>query len=265
MVALAYVGAAPVAARDTQNRAQTETQLGSGVTRSYVTQRAANIANGLVAGSAGPYASQSYVDLADQSFALPSYYQAQDLLNIPLTQVGAASGVASLDSGGKIPAAQTPNLGYSTLTGPHGTTNTYTGTTSGTTPLKIADWTIGIGAPVGPILVFMAVMVKTNWYGRPIIEVRAGDPTQTTYASQTLVAQGIGRFPWVDYHTVTVMPAWATLGATPNLNPSAPFTPGTDLRLTAWLFDWGNIPLATHQLDANMIIAASAWTMRSKQ
>jgi hypothetical protein len=265
MVALAYVGAAPAAVRDTQNRAQTETQLGSGVTRSYVTQRAANIAAGLVAGAPGPYASLSYVDLADQGFALPSYYQSQDLLNVPLSSVGAASGVAALDSGGKIPLAQLPNLGYSTLIGPYGCTNTYTGTTSGTTPMKIADWTIGVGAPVGPLLVFMAVLVKTNWYGRPIIEVRAGDPTQTTYASQTLVAQGIGRFPWVDYHTVNVMPAWATLGATPNLTPSAPFTPGTDLRLTAWMFDWGNIPTATHTLDANMIIAASAWAMRSKQ
>jgi hypothetical protein len=265
MVALAYVGATPVASRDIQNRAQTETQLGSGVTRAYVTQRASDIANGQVAGSPGPYASQSYVDNADQSFQLPAYYQAQDLLNVPLSSLGAASGVGSLDSGGKTPLAQLPNLGYGTLQGPYGTTHQYTGTTVGTTPLKIADWTIGVGAPIGPPLVFMSVLVKTIWYGRPIIEVRAGDPTQTTYASQTMVAQGIGRFPWVDYQTVTVMPAWGSLGATPNLNPAAPFTPGTDLRLTAWLFDWGVIPSASHQLDSNLIVASSAWLMRIKQ
>lgn len=261
MSGLYYVGVDPVADPDVENRTNVDAQLDTGVSRSYVDGRVRDTISGVVGGA--PRATKSYVDGKDATFASATYYGTQDALLVPNAAKAVANGVASLDAGSppKIPVAQIPVLGVGILKGPFPVSHTFNGNTFDI-PFKIADWTTlytpgsGTGLTCQP-WVFMAVGLKSVG-GRPVVEVRAGTPAQTTYASQTLVAYGYGRTFYNDFQTVEVWPTDPDLGEGQD-GVQDSFSASTDLVLTAWMYDdaGGQTTLAT-----GLIFNASAFLAR---
>lgn len=239
MAGLSYVGATPVVANDIDNRLNLTAQLAA-VTPNQQTVGAQ--INNLIGGTSPTYATKSYVDQLNATFTLPSYYLAQDQLNVPLASVGLASstplgttlyyGVGSLDSSGKVPINQIPVVGAGYMKGFWGPTATASGTT-GATPLKIADWQIGVAGMQFRPWVFLSAFVTCIAGARPVIEVRIANTNVTpTYAGSTLVAQGTGRSFYNDYHAIAVLPAPTAAGETPALLPT-----NYNVWATAWLYD----------------------------
>lgn len=222
------MGATPTNDNEVANRLVTNTLLASATPNRASVQAQVDA---LTSGATPTYASKSYVDTQDAAFQLVSYYQTQDALNVATTAKGAANGVASLDSSGKVPAAQIPTLGSGYVQGPYGPTATFTGTTTAT-PLKIADWNIGVVSLAQRPLVFMQCFV-TGLVAHPVIEVRIANTTSSpAYGSTTLVAQGLGRGLYNDYHAVAVVPCPDSTGQTYS-NLSTTY----NIWLTAWLYD----------------------------
>ena len=267
MSGLSYVGAQPSAPNDIANRLQVINLLNA------VTPNRASV-SAQVSGLVGTtYATKAYVDQQDATFALPSYYQSQDALNLPTSAVGkpyAVSGVtsllpnstyygaASLDANSRVPAAQMPALGAGYLQGPWGPTATASGST-GTTPIKIADWNIGLAGLSFRPLVFMSAFV-TATMAHPVIEIRiANSTTAPSYNTSTPVAQGMGRYLYNDYHAVAVVPIPDTTGETPSLLP-----PTYNVWLTAWLYDTLGLNGATVGI-ASGIANAAAFLLRGSQ
>lgn len=265
MVNLPYVGPA----------ADPTTSPGNVATRSAVTTAISAInpskasVSTQISGLVGPtYATQTYIDTQDQSYVLPTYYQTKDLLNIPTTQAGANNGVATLDSGSKLPmnaspgVNQVPNLGTGYVRGPFGTTAVYNSDiTTTTTKVKFAEWNLNVPL-AGPVnfpfrpLVFMSCFASSQW-GQPIIEVRITDSTTSpaNYASAgTLVAQGLGRYLYNSYHAIDVVPVPDTTGQTPsNLDASY------HAYLTAWIYDGTGL---TTTMVTNKIANAAVFLLR---
>lgn len=227
MASKKLVGPTPTDPQDVQRRADTLAQLNTGISRGYVDGRAAALA--------ASKATKTYVDNQDGTFELISYYQAQDNLNIPLTSKGQPNGVASLDGSGKIPSAQIPALGAGVIKGPFGATSTFDGTT-GATPVKLVEWNIGVEALNFRPMVYLSALVTATNGGRPRIECRIGTPAQTTYASQTLVAAGMGRTNYNDYGPVAVVPVPDVLNAMQD-GVQTYWPSSMDIRITAWLFN----------------------------
>ena len=248
MTGLVYVGKTPSEDRDIQNRLQTENQFATGTTRSYVDGRALELA--------GPYATQVYVNTQDQLYAEPSYYQSQDNLLIPNSAKGVANGVATLGADGKIPVGQMANLGAGNFKASGLPTATYTGTTD-QTPMKIADWQLGLLAVNCQIQIFLVAVVKTSGWGRPVIEVRASKTGSTTYASQALVARGWGRGQCNGRQVVTLVSARPE-----GTKPTTFFSASDTVNLSAWLFDDGRIMSGQHEMEDNMLAISSVWLMR---
>jgi hypothetical protein len=228
MAGLSYVGAKPVGDLDITNRLAVNDLIATAATSATAVQGQINALTQLPTAT---YAPKTYVDSQDATFQLPSYYTAQDALNVPISSIGAANGVAPLDSNGDVPLINMPVLGAGYILGPYGPTAVGTGTT-GATPLKIADWNIGNTALQFRALVFMSCFV-TGLGAHPVIEVRIADSaTAPTYAASTLVAMGEGRSIYNDYQAVTVLSVPDALGQTPSLLPS-----GYKAWLTAWVYD----------------------------
>lgn len=259
MAELYYVGLKPSVPSDTENLVNVKNQLGSGVSRSYVTSRAADIVAGRVSGGTSGYATRDYVDVQDSQFTTADYYQAQDALLTPNNAKGNPNGVASLVNG-KIPLTQIPVLGVGILKGPRPPSHVYDATTFDV-PAKIADWQLGVAGMACQPWAFMGVSLLSNG-GLPVIEIKVGNPTQTTYASQTLVSLGYGRSYYYDYQTVEVIPT------DPDLNEgqdgAVDFYPSTfDMVLTAWVYD--GMPAGSHQqvtVTGNLITSASVYLAR---
>lgn len=252
MPTIPYVGPEPddSVADGVQNKLMVETQLTSGVTRSYVDGRVAT----LIAGKA----TKSYVDTHDALYADSSYYAAQDALLIPLTQRGVAGGVATLDSLGRIPDAQVPALGAGIFKGPYGITGIAAGT-AGSTPVKIAEFALGATGVRFKPLVFMNILFTVVGRARPIVEVKIGDTTQTTYDAQTLVASGYGRAMYDDNSLVVVKPAADTTNVMQD-GTQTYYSMTTSYNLSVWAFDstgTGQLTFASGQ-----IASAAAWLMR---
>lgn len=267
MSGLGYVGKQATNPNEITNRLVTNAVLSSATPNQASVQ--AEI-TALTSGSGATYATKSYVDTQDATFSTVSYYQAQDLLNVPNTVVGALNqvagvntaltgpyyGVASLDSAGRMPAAQMPVLGAGYVQGPYGTTAVTTGSTSNT-PLKIADFNIGLISLAFQPLVFMQCFVQSAM-GHPVIEVRIADSTTSVaYASSTLVAQGQGRSLYDDYATINVLPTPATTGQT-----YASLGPSYNCWLSAWLYDASS---ATATISAGGVASAAAFLLRTAQ
>lgn len=218
MAGLTYVGADDTDPRSIETRLSAEGNLNQGVSRSYV--------SGRIAEKMATRATKTYVDTADEQFAPVAYYSERDALLVPLTAKGVASGVATLNASGKVPAAQIPVLGAGMLRGPWGANQSFGGTT-GSTPLKVAQWNLGVLGVTGIPLAFMSTSVQST-DGRSAIEIRIGDSTQTTYVAQTLIAQGFGREWYQDYQMIAVLPC-----------PPVGFAlnPATNYILNAWLID----------------------------
>lgn len=72
------------------------------------------IVNGIIAGGAVNLTSQSYVDNQDNFYAHKTDVTAADNLAVAATALGAANGVASLDSSGNLTSSQLPTSGVTT-------------------------------------------------------------------------------------------------------------------------------------------------------
>lgn len=252
MPTIPYVGPEPddTVADGVQNKLMVENQLTSGVTRSYVDGRVAT----LIAGKA----TKSYTDTHDALYADSSYYVAQDALLIPNSQKGVPGGVATLDSLGRIPDAQVPALGAGIFKGPYGITGIAAGT-AGATPVKIAEFALGVTGVRFKPLVFMNVLFSVVGRARPVVEVKIGDTSLTTYESQTLVASGYGRAMYDDISHVLVKPAADTTGVMQD-GVQTYYSLSTSYNLSVWAFDstgTGQLTFASGQ-----IASAAAWLMR---
>lgn len=226
---------------------------------------------GLTTGSGATYAQKSYVDSQDATFSTVSYYQTQDALNVPNSVVGAVNqvsgvntaitgsyyGVASLDSSGKLPAAQMPVLGAGYVQGPYGPTAVSSGTSTTNTPVKIADWNIGATSLSFQPLVFMQCFLQST-VGHPVIEVRiANTTTAPTYAGSTLCGIGVGRGIYNDYTNITVLPCGSTTSQTPTA-----LGPGYNVWISAWMYDALS---STVTLSAGGVASAAALLLRTAQ
>jgi hypothetical protein len=241
----------PNGGRSVETRQNTETRLqASGITVDSVSARV----DQLVAASK---ITKNEVTVLDAGFATTDYYTGQDALLVPTSAKAAPGGVASLGADTKVPGAQVPAKGNGTFRGPWGATTVLSGTAQ-QTPVKIAEWNIGATAMTFRPLIYLQAFVQVSNRARPAIEVRLGDATQTTYASQTLVAAGFGRSMFDDYQCVTVLPAAPNSTQLNGVQPS--WGGGFNLRLTAWLFNTassGSVALNNQQL-ANACVYLAA-------
>jgi len=223
VASLNYVGAQPVTEEGVVNRLAVTNLLDQGNSRSY--------ANGRIAALAFLRADKTYVDTNDANYAEVSYYQTRDALNVPVSSKGQPGGVATLDGSGKVPSAQLPTLGTSIARGPWGVSSVSSGTTTGNTPLKIAEYNIGVTGWRFQPLVFLVVQVETTGGAYPVVEARIGTPEDTGYASQQLVARGVGKNGLDGVQAVSVMPA-APAGSTPGY-----FDPNLNTRINVWAYN----------------------------
>lgn len=255
MPTLRYVGRAPTDPEDITTRLQVNSLLQEGVSRSSA-QTDVNDANLL-------RATKTYVDAQDGLYALPSYYQTRDALNVPLAQKAVANGIATLDANGKVPLNQLPVLGVGSFIGPFGPTAVFNGSSSGATPLKIADLHVGVQSFTFRPLVFSTVVASSpsssgNNLCRPVVEARMSDG-QAAYASQTLIGLGVGRNLYDSIQPINVLPVPQTTGQS---GLDAGF-PGTyDIWISLWLYD-------NHEQTATLatggIASATAFLIRNVQ
>jgi hypothetical protein len=271
MSSLSYVGKAPSVSTDITNRAATTTILQA------ATPNQSSVQAQITALVTSTYATKTYVDSLNATFALPSYYVAQDLLNVPNavngtaggTQLGSSGyyGVASLDSGAHIPVAQIPALGAGYLTGPYGTTAQAGGST-GTTPMKIADFAPTTLRPANvqfKPLVYMTALVN-GVMAKPIIDVFITNSTTapTGYSTAgTLIARGEGRSLWNDYAALDIIPVPDTTGETPVLYPAT-----YNVWVTAWLYDaesYNSTATASVSIQSGGIPSAALYLLRGAQ
>lgn len=243
MSGLSWVGATPADPIDIETKLDSENIFSAGMSRGYV--------NGRVATKVAQRGSKSYVDTQDSTFATNTYYVAQDALLVPNGAKGVASGVASLDSSSKVPIAQVPIIGAGILKGPWGHTTAFGGSTQAT-PFKIAEWTLGVAGVTGQPLVFFTTSMISDG-GKPVIEIRMGTSTQTTYAAQTLIASGFGKTYYKDYQVITCLPV------DPDLSESQDglqdqWASSANLLVNAWMYD----AVSTHTVTTTNTSIASA-------
>ena len=182
---------------------------------------------------------------------------------LPLSQLGNAGGVATLNSDGTIPTLQVPALGQGYIKGPYGptvgagttTTAIYAGTAT-TTPVKIIDWNLGATALAFQPLVFISLFASAQHLGRPIVEVWINNANPgATYGLGTMIAQGVGRSFWNDLMSVTVIPSSNLLSSSGGSGYSATY----NTWISAWLRDANQqgVSVAT-----NNIANASVYLMK---
>lgn len=227
MSGLALVGKTPTNPTDVVNRLAVVTALNTAIpNRDGVTAQAHTTAQN--------YGAKTYVDGQDSTFQLPSYMTTQDALNVPNSSVGAPNGAAALDTATKIPLTQLPSIGAGIIAGPFGLTASFAGTTSAV-PMKIADFNLGAAGLTFQPLVYLAAFI-TGTGAQPVIEVRiANSTTAVSYAAGALVAKGVGRSLYNDYHAVIATPA----GPDASSYPTA-LGPTYNVWLSAWLYDANN-------------------------
>ena len=261
MSGLSYVGTAPATSPDITNKLAVDTVVATTTpNQSWATAQAQSIA-------AATYATLAYVDTQDATFATPAYVAAQDALYVPNTAVGTALstelgtsgyyGVASLNSSAQVPIGQMPVLGAGYLKGPWGCTATFAGTTSNS-PMRIADWNLGITELTCWPLVFFHAFV-TGVMSYPIIEIRVADSLSApAYSAMTLVGAGQGRSLYNDYATVSVVPAPSTTGE----SYPTPLPPGYHVWLTAWLWDMNSQSVS---IASGGIVNSAAFLLRAAE
>lgn len=117
MSSLNYVGPVATTGGAIARKRDIDSIIGAsgGVSLSDLNTRADNAIN--------PLATKTTVDQADGLRTTKTYVDQQDALNLAKNKIGAASGVASLDSSGAIPAAQLARTPHTKILGPW----TYTG------------------------------------------------------------------------------------------------------------------------------------------
>lgn len=223
MARINYVGAAPAADDHVTNRAQGTAILASTLVNRTSVASAVEAAAALKAG-------KTYIDTNDADYATVEYYQEQDALNIPIARRGAPGGVAGLVNG-KIPLSQLPVLGVGYLKGPYGPTAVYNVTSVSTTPVKLADFTIGIQNLAFQPLCWASAQMTTKPTGRPVLEMRMSNGP-AGYSSQTLVAQGFGQSIYEGVQMVTATPAMSVAGVV----APAPYANALNIVISLWVY-----------------------------
>jgi hypothetical protein len=258
---LTYVGAVPANPADLDNRGALNTQLAA------ITPNAGSVATqitGLTTGLGATYATKSYVDTQDSTFALSSYYTTRDALNLPVSAVGTVAGspitgsyygAASLDGSTTVPLAQLPNVGAGYLAGPWGPTSVASSASTGSTPVKIADWNLGLpSVQFRPLVFFSAFITSSTTTAQPVIEIRiANSVTAPAYGSTTLIAMGEGRTPYADFQAISAIPVPDTTGTTPSLLPTS-----YEIWVTAWLYDLNGSGSSSVSLNSSGNVANAA-------
>ncbi|QDF18656.1 hypothetical protein SEA_PUPPER_170 [Gordonia phage Pupper] len=250
MPVLSYVGANAVDDRDVERRVNAEAVLQSGISRSWVDAQ--------VNAAATPLATKTFVDTRDNQYTTPNYVAQRDALLVPLSSKGQVGGVATLDANGKIPVEQTPILGAGLLRGPYGEDGAM-GNTATDTPVKVVDVFEGPLGVQGFPLIFMVVRLKSNG-GRPVIEIRMGGATNTTYASQTtLLARGVGREYFNSDQIISVLPVPTAQSMGQDGTPLA-YDPGSPRLIQGWIYDEGG---ATTTADSGFVYSSALYLTRT--
>lgn len=221
--------------------------LDTGTTRTYALDR--------IAALTAPYATTDYINLADNAFVAPSVVDTRDALNLPLSAKGAPNGVATLDSSGFVPVAQCPNLGAGILKGPYGIATQVSADTSTSSQVLLATIALGSTGVTFKPWAFACAFVQQQTFGaRAVLEMRIGDPSQTTYGAQTLVSAGTGQSGFIDFQPIATDPCGVTTGTT----ATAGFSPSTNWTISLWLTSSGGTSLVK---NAN-IVTCSAYLLR---
>lgn len=259
MAGLAYVGATPNlnTGTDLVNRLALNNTLATGVSRAWVISEIANLS--------APYATMVYSDNQMALYAQPSYATTQEntlilksQLGVPTTTSPAVTGVATLDTGGKVPLAQMPNLGVGYVLGPYGTTATAGGGSTASTPVKIADFNIGTQSLNFHPWAFASVFIQATNNGRPCVELRISNGTPASYAASTLIAQGVARNAYNDYSSISVMPCPDTTGE----SPTQLYSPTYATWVSMWVYDLNG---QTLNYTSNAVASASVFLIRTAQ
>jgi hypothetical protein len=252
MSGLNYVGATPAGSQDEVTKLAMAGLLAAATPSQGSAATDVNNAAALMA-------SKTYIDTQAANYETPSYYQTQDALNIALTKIGVAGGVAALDATTKIPLVQLPSVGAGYIKGPFGPTAGFavTGTTS--TPQKIADWNIGVQSLTFMPWVMCSIMVQSlTPLARPVVEIRMSNGS-AVYASQTFIARGLGRSLYTSAQSVAVVSAPTVTGAT---GPGTAYSPTYNIWLSAWLYDANNAGVEAAQ---NSVTSGAVYLVRTAQ
>lgn len=241
------MGPTATAADDLMTQRAVTDLLDTGTTRSFALDRIDTLG--------APYATTDYVNLADNAFVAPSVVDTRDALNLPLTARAAPNGVATLDSSGYVPLAQCPNLGAGILKGPYGIATQISADTTTASQVVLATIALGAtGVTFKPWSYAGAFVQQQTPGARAVLEMRIGDTTQTSYAAQTLIAQGFGQSGFTDFQPIAAQPCGSTTG----LGVTAGFSPSTSWVITLWLTSSGGVSLVK---NAN-IFTCSAYLLR---
>lgn len=164
--------------------------------------------------------------------------------------------------GGTIPAQYVPSFGQGYLRGPFGPTQVTSTSSYVVAPTAIADWAIGptissLSSPTSTTnysyqpMCFMSLLVTSQNGGRPLVEVKYSSTGNPAYASQVLVAKGVGRNNWNDAQAVTVTPVPFPQGAQ--------FVAGPNSLYTAWVSDPNQQGVS---VSTGQIANAGIWLIR---
>lgn len=224
MATLQYVGRNP----DSDSIISPKSYADSANTAVAVTT---TVVNTKIASAAATLTSQSYVDTEDAMLAQKTVVIAADTAYIAATQLGVASGVASLDSSGNLTSAQVPSgvvteRGSSSIVGTViGTfTTPQTVTTNGVREFKLA--TASISDPGFPWYPLPFAWVSGNSAAGPAAasrQVGNANYGQLTVmppigAGNTIYGLGIcTASPYYDFYSVI---PYGGAGATPTTNPA---------------------------------------------
>jgi hypothetical protein len=247
MPRLNYYGPDPATPTEVLNRGQ-----GTVLITGSTTNRPG--ASAAVEAAAANLADKDYIDLADANYVTVDYYQGQDQFNVPVAKIGQPNGVAGL-TGGKIPSAQIPTLGQGYFKGPFGPTAINPVSSATTTPVKIADFAIGVQSVTFQPLAYASLALDTKPGGRPIVEMRISNGP-AAYGFQTLIAQGIGRPIYDGRQVITVVPASSSLGASvPTPWPGT----STDITVGLWVYSSSSVPVT---ITNTSVLSASVFLIR---
>lgn len=250
MAGLNYVGPPPMSGDDIMTQRAVTDLLDTGTTRSFALDRINTLS--------APYATTDYINLADATFVVPSTVDTRDALNLPVAAEGVPNGVATLDASSLVPVPQCPNLGTGIIKGPYGIATQISADTSTVSQVALATIDLGssgTGVTFKPWAFATAYVKQQITAARAVLEMRIGDSTQTTYASQTLISAGAGRSGYTDFQSITAQPCGTTTG----LTNTAGFSPSTHWIITLWLTSAGGTSLVK---NAN-ILTCSAYLLRT--
>jgi hypothetical protein len=160
---------------------------------------------------------------------------------------------------GTIPQQFIPSLGFGYVLGPFGATATFPVSGAGSSPVKFADFNIGPTGISNQPMALLNLLVSGVNGARPIVDVCISSGQQP-YASQTLIARGVGRSCWNDLQAITVLPVPSVLGHTGLANTG--YSPTFNAWISAWLYDANNESVS---MNVNNIVAAGCWFWRYQQ